>query len=477
MEAYRTFLSRRRFLLSSAVPAFPALAHFDPPEAGPWDGPAVIRKVFLGGRPSWPRPDLDLKSEVASVDAQIAEVAKRYPGKVRFTGGETIMNAQEMDAWLAKPDDSDATLVFPMVTITYPLLKRIVDTNRPVIMFSNPYNGHDWSHGAAFMQKGVRLQLIASSDLTALDPYIPLVRAMHHLKHSRVLLVSPQQTRPKTEPYTQVYGTGFAFPSYLDLKAAYEASDPKLAATMADDFIRQAAKVVEPTREEIVNSLRLHLAIQDVLRREKANAIAIDCLGGFGRKELPAYPCISFSKLNDAGMYGVCENDLESTMTQLLVTSFSGRPGFVSDPVFDTSRNEVIHAHCVSATKLKGVNGEPSPYWVRSHLEDHKGASMQVLAPAGEPVTVAKFADAKRMMISTGEALGNVDNERGCRTKIRTRVKDGEKLLASWGAALTAGPGMPGTRDLLHRVVFYGDHSKEVSRLGRLLGFQIVEEG
>jgi L-fucose isomerase-like protein len=171
-------------------------------------------------------------------------------------------------------------------------------------------------------------------------------------------------------------------------------------------------------------------------------------------------------------MYGVCENDLESTMTQLLVTSFSGRPGFVSDPVFDTSRNEVIHAHCVSATKLKGINGEAYPYLVRSHLEDHKGVSMQVMAPSGEPVTVAKFADARRMMISTGEALGNVDNERGCRTKIRTRVKDG-----NWGAALTPGPGMPGTRDLLHRVVFYGEYTKEVAKLGRLLGFQVIDEG
>lgn len=475
MSAYRTYLSRRQFMWTSAAGSL--FARMDPPATAAWDGPAVIRKVFLGGRPSWPRPDLDLPREVAGIEAQLAELEKRYPGKVRFTGGETILNAQDMDAWLAKPDESDAVLAFPMVTITYPHLKRLVETNRPVLMFSVPYNGHDWAHGAAFMQKGARLQLIASSDLTALDPYIPLVRAIHHLKNSKVLLVSQQQSRPKTDPYTQQLGTTFGFPSYLDLKAAYDAADPRLAASMADDFIRTAVKVVEPTRDEIVSSLRLYLAILDVLRREKANAIAIDCLGGFGRKELPAYPCISFSKLNDTGMYGVCENDLESTMTQLLVTSFSGRPGFVSDPVFDTSRNEVIHAHCVSATRLKGIDGQASPYFVRSHLEDHKGASMQVLAPSGEPVTVAKFADARRLMISTGESLGNVDNERGCRTKIRTRVKDGEKLLANWGATLTPGPGMPGTRDLLHRVVFYGDHMKDTTKLGRLLGIQVIDEG
>ena len=106
---------------------------------------------------------------------------------------------------------------------------------------------------------------------------------------------------------------------------------------------------------------RFYLAALQVLNRRKANALTIDCLGGFRRGDLPAYPCVAFSKLNDAGLYGVCENDLDSTMTQLLVTSFSGKPGFVSDPTFDTSRNEVIHAHCVSATKLRGLGAEPSP--------------------------------------------------------------------------------------------------------------------
>jgi hypothetical protein len=476
MQTYRTYLTRRRFMLaSSAALSLPGRAQVPP--AAPWNGPAIVRKVFLAGTPSWPRPDLDLNAEAASIEAQLAELQKRYPGQIAFTGGEIIRTPADMDAWLAQPDPSDAVLAFPMVTITLPHLRKLVATNKPVLMFSVPYNGHDWTHGAAYMQQGARLQLIASSDLTAIDPYVPLLRTIHHLKHSKVLLVSQPQSRPKTEPYTQQFGTAFGFPAYTDLGAAYEAAGLPEATALAGEFIRSAAKVVEPTRDEIIRSLRLHLGIRELMRRENANAIAIDCLGGFGRKELPAYPCISFSKLNDAGLYGVCENDLESTMTQLLVTSFSRRPGFVSDPVFDTSRNEVIHAHCVSATKLKGIDGEPSPYQVRSHLEDHKGASMQVLAPSGEPVTVAKFAGASRLMLSSGEAIGNVDHERGCRTKIRTRVRDGEALLASWSATLTAGPGMPGTRDLLHRVVFYGDYRKEILRLSHLLGFKVVDEG
>jgi hypothetical protein len=477
MSCTGCLLSRRRFLLAStgllAPPGRPVAAT----RPGPWDEPAIVRKVYLGApRAGWPRPDVDLEQDVAAIEAQLAKLQRTYPAHVRFTGGELIRTDAELASWLERLEEADAVLAFNMVTIIYPRLRKIVDTGKPTLMFAVPYAGHDWTHAAAMAQKGMRIELVASSDFGDLEPYFPLFQTIHHLRYSKVLLVAPERARPATDGYARQFGTSFGFPSYLDLKAAYEAAPAAKAREMAGEFIRAAERVVEPKPEEIADSFRLHLAIEALLEAEKANAIAIDCLGGFGRGELPAYPCVSFSRLNDAGRYGVCECDLESTMTQLLVTPFSRMPGFVSDPVFDTSRNEVIHAHCVSATRLTGLDRAPAPYRVRSHLEDHKGVSMQVLAPAGGPVTVARFADPKKMMVSRGEAIGNADDERGCRTKIRTRVPDASRLLANWSAALNTGPEMPGTRDLLHRVVFYGDHVRDIERLGRLLGFRVVHE-
>ena len=81
------------------------------------------------------------------------------------------------------------------------------------------------------------------------------------------------------------------------------------------------------------------------------------------------------------------------------------------------------------------------------------------------------------MLLATGEVIGNVDNPNGCRTKIRARVSNARRYLEGYSAALTRGGKMPGTRDLLHRVVFYGNHVRAVRRLGRLLGFEILQEG
>ncbi len=182
------------------------------------------------------------------------------------------------------------------------------------------------------------------------------------------------------------------------------------------------------------------------------------------RRTCLSNPCIACSRFNDQGLYGVCECDLASTMTQMLVTSYTGMPGFVSDPVFDVSRNEVIHAHCVSATKMKGIGGPSAPYVVRNHLETNEGATLQVFLPSGETITVARFTDPAKMLVSTAEVTAAVDSDRACRTQIRTRVSDTEEWIQNY----TAG---------LHRVIFYGDHVRAIERMGRLLGFEPVREG
>jgi len=479
MSEARDNLTRRSFLSASAASLGAAL----PAPGGaeqiqmPWSGPAVVRRVFLARHAGWPRPDVDLKAEVAKIEANLLEWQKRYPGRIQLTGGEMLRNEAAAEAWAAQATQADIILAFNLTTGVYSMLRKLVASDLPVVLFSLPYMGHDWTHAAAFQQMGNKVEVIASSSFAALDPYVKLFQTVHHLRHSKVLLVARPDHKPETSGYARRFGTQFAFPAYTDIQAAYQAADASAAASAAREFEKAALRVVEPKPEEISASLRLYHAIQNLMRTEGANAIAIDCLGGFSRKELPAYPCVAFSKLNDAGLYGVCECDLESTMTQLLITSFSGVPGFVNDPVFDTSRNELIFAHCVAATRLRALNGKPSPYLVRSHLEDHKGVSMQVLAPAAGTVTIARFAGADRLLLATGEVIGNVDNPNGCRTKIRARVSNARRYLEGYSAALTRGGKMPGTRDLLHRVVFYGNHVRAVRRLGRLLGFEILQEG
>ncbi len=481
MQNHPFSFSRRQFVLSTAAgtaltkAALPVGARET--SDAPWDAPAVVNKVYLSARRAgWPRPDMDLQQEIREIEANLAEVAKRYPGRINFTGGEVLYEPAQVVTWAATAVEADAILAFNMTTGVYPTLLKVVETGKPTLLFARPYSGHDWTHASALTQQGRKIDVVASSDYAELDPYVDAFNTIRHLRYSKVLLMAPPDRAPKGDPYQSQFGTAFGYPTYAELKDAYESVDLAQARTLTDEFIRKAAKVVEPSRDEIVGSMRLYLGILAVMQREKANAISIDCLGGFGRKELLAYPCIAFSKLNDVGSYGVCECDLESAMTQLLVTSFSRMPGFVSDPVFDTSRNEVIHAHCVSATAMQGINGPTAPYLVRTHLEDHKGVSMQVLVDGKGSVTVARFSGPSKIMVSTAEATGNVDDESGCRTKIRTKVTDAHKFLRNYALVNVSGVSPSNTRDLLHRVVFFGDHTDMIERISRLTGVQVLRE-
>ncbi|MCE5307384.1 MAG: hypothetical protein LLG20_07060 [Acidobacteriales bacterium] len=458
-------MTRRSFGMASLANMF-ALTHLASASSddGPWSGPALVRTVFLiSQKPSWPRPDVDANQEMSDIRAQLEELSRRHPGKLRYTGGDLLREGTDISAWIGGAKDADVVLAFNLSSGLGAILQKVVSTGRPTLLFSRPYAGHSWTTFSDFAKQGVKADVIASSDFGELDAYVPLFRTIHYMRNSKVMLVSPPTRARRGEDYTTQFGTSFAYPSYADLKAAFDGVDVAKARKEAAAFTKAALRVVEPSENEIIDSMRLYHGMSEFMRKEKANAIAIDCLGGFARGELPAYPCVSFSKLNDAGLYGVCECDLASTMTQLLVTSFSNMPGFVTDPVFDTSHNEVIHAHCVAATKMAGIEGPASPYVVRSHLEDNKGVSMQVLAPESGTVTVARFAKADKFLISTAEVIGNADGPRGCRTKVRTRVSDARKFLRAYSAGL-------------HRVLFYGDHTENVDRLSRLTGFQMVRE-
>jgi len=460
-------ITRREFgmTVAAALAGFTAAGAATDIEAGPWSGAAIVKKVYVGvAKPTWPRPDLDFKQEIAGIDASLAELERKHAGLVRFTGGEWLKEPSEVEAWAKGVGDADAVLVLDLTSSTSALLRPLDTVDIPKLLFTRPLTGWSFMDGARWIQQGLKADMIASSRFEDVAGHLPLMRAIHHLRYSRILMVNSNQKDAAAEGYTEQFGTRIAFVSYQELKAAYEAADAQEAEHEAAELRRTALRVVEPSPAEIRDAARFYLAVQAVLRKQQANAITIDCLGGFRRGDLTAYPCVAWSKLNDRGLYGVCESDLASTMTQLLVTGYCGRPGFVSDPTFDVSRNEVIHAHCVAATRLHGPTAPASRYILRSHMEDNKGVSVQVKMPEAESVTVGKFRDPKTFLISTGQVLENLDSARGCRTKILTRVTDARRMVEGY----TGG---------LHRVVFFGDHVAAIERMGRLMGFKVIHEG
>jgi len=465
MYAELNIPTRRTFCLSLCGGPLSLMLNSQEAESMPWNQPAVVARVYLAGQPHWPMPTLDIPAEIKEIEAGLADVQKKHQANVRLVGGELLKTDAEVNPWLDKIGDIDGILIIPLTQPT-PALGTLVNTAAvPSLFFYRPYSTHAWSAIAGYQKAGKRIDIVASGGYGELDPYMRAFRTIRHLRKSKVLVgvANPEARSGVCEEYHNSYGASFQYIGGKELQAAFDSADARQAQKETDAFTRAALRVVEPNPEEIYNGLRFYLGLKNLMRAEKANAFTIDCFGTLRANTLPGYPCIAWSKLNDAGLYGVCEADLHSTMTQLLVTSYAGVPGFVSDPVFDVSRNEVIHAHCVSATRMKGPSEPASPYIIRNHLETNEGAVLQVLMPAGETITVARFAGPEHMLVSTAEVIGPGDNHRGCRSQIRTRVADAGRWLHNY----TSG---------LHRVIFYGDHVRTIEMLGRMLAFRVTRE-
>ncbi len=296
---------------------------------------------------------------------------------------------------------------------------------------------------------------------------IPVEDCLRKLHSATILAVGGGWGMPGSgQAIEQVFGTKVVPVEFAELKEAGLKVDPTEARRRAEQWSAEAARVIEPTREDIENSAALYLAMLELMKRHNAQGITINCLGGFYGGHMKSYPCLGFCQLNNDGLVGACEGDLASTITMLAVTSLTGRPGFISDPVIDTAKNHIVYLHCVAPTKVFGPQGRSNPYHLRSHGEDRKGASMRSLMPPGYLVTTLKMDAGRRQVIfHQGKSEANIDDPKSCRTKLAVNVKgDLEKLFGEWD------------QWGWHRVTFYGDLRRPVEMLSQALGLTLIEE-
>jgi hypothetical protein len=435
--------------------------------------PVRIHVVYVGTGGAWPTPSFDAPAEVARFKEYLAGVQARL-GDVEFVGGELIPNTAPAAEKLAGSlGDTDALLLIHLSFGSGEPLLKLIDAGLPTAIFSQPFSGHDWMYVPMWQKAGRKVILLTSSDLAELDRAAALLRVPVRMRQSRIILIGPPRGTAaacSAEKVKQQLGAELIPMTAEQIIQAHNAVDPKAAEAEAQRYwIGPAKRIVEPSREDICNSARLYLALKDIMIERGAQAVTSShCMG------LPAKGCLAFSKLNDLGLVGACEGDMDSTLTMLIFSYAFGVPGFISDPLFDTSKNAVIHAHCTSTTKLDGPSGERAPFLIRNQCDTNQGVSLEVQMRVGQRITCAKLANLDTMLISTGKIIELTDYfDRGCRTQITTEVRDARKMAHGWGSGVLGQDMMT----LLHRVVFYGDHLESTRDLCMLMGINLVEEG
>ena len=433
--------------------------------------PAKIYKVFVGrtGDIYLSRPT----DEIDKFNRYLANVEDKL-GDVKFIGGD-LVPPTEVDQVLPKLAEADGVLLFHLCghggDAPLQAMTKIVETGMPTVVFSQPFSGHGWMYFPIWQKQGRKVVLLPSSDWSDLEKAAMLLRVKPHLTKTRILVVrGPLGTEAacSAEQVKAKLGVEMVPVSVEETLKAHQAVSLKDAEAEAQKYwISKAKKIVEPTKEEIINSARFYLATKNLMMEKGAQAVtSSNCMGE------PAKGCLTYSKLNDLGLVGACEGDMDSTLTMLMFNYAFGVPGFITDPVFDTASNALIHFHCTCATKMAGPKSKRLPFTIRTQTDSDRGVSLAVEMPIGQAVTCAKFVNLDTMVISTGQIFKVTQDELGCRTQFWTKVKDARSMFRNWGAGVING----GVMTLLHRAVFFGDHMQSIQDLSSLMGFKVVEE-
>ena len=283
------------------------------------------------------------------------------------------------------------------------------------------------------------------------------------MKKSKILSVRDQNSGPGGE----MMGIPIENVSFAEINAAWKNADKDMSKTVAKKWKDNAAKVVDVSDATLETSAAMYLGMKEVLKKHKANAVAINCLGGFYGGHIHAYPCLGFHQLNNEGMVGACECDIRSTATMLMINAITqGRPSFISDPVIDTAKRQIIYAHCVAPNKMFGADGPSNSYEILTHSEDRQGASVRSILPLGYMTTTLEIRQPqKEIIMHLGKAVDNDPDDRACRTKLcADPVGDIEKLFSMWD------------HWGWHRVTCYGDIKEPVYSLAEAIEWKVVEE-
>jgi hypothetical protein len=471
-------MNRREFLGVSAAGAGAVLLGSQlsgaQEQEGDWPPrmpPAKIYKVFVGrtGGIYLSRPT----EEVDKFNRYLANLEHKL-GDVKFIGGD-VVPPTEVDAVLPKLAEADGVLLFHLCAhggdAPLQAMTKIVDVGLPTVVFSQPFSGHGWMYFPIWQKQGKKVVLMPSSDWSDLDRMVALMRVKPHLAKTRILVIrGPQGTEAacSAEQVKAKLGAEMIPVSVEETLKAHEAVSLKDAEAEAQKYwLSKAKKIVEPTKDEIINSARFYLAVKNLMVEKGAHAVtSSNCMGE------PAKGCLAFSKLGDLGLVGACEGDMDSTLTMLMFGYAFGVPGFITDPVFDVATNALIHFHCTCATKMAGPDSKRLPFTIRTQTDSDRGVALAVEMPLHQAVTCAKFVNLDTMVISTGEIFKVTQDELGCRTQFWTKVKDANSMFHNWGAGVIQG----GVMTLLHRAVFFGDHMRSIRSLGSLMDFKVVEE-
>jgi len=471
--------TRRRFLLTiggaTLVPSLRPLAQADDERtanarirpAGPGASytprvhAAFVRRKEDYGM-LWPGAVYDGATALRNYRDEILLAEKELGIRISLRS-DPIHSLEEAEAWLAtaRHDQPDGLLVVVLdrQQHSWPTANLAIDTGIPTVVFS-PIGTSFTTNTTAPSTKSNNF-IASTSDFAQARYGLKMIRAAAKLRAMRYIVLKGDR---RQDSQLDFFGTRLRYlPANSFLEEYEQLPVTNEIQRMADDYVRHARRVCGATQQDLVNGIKSYVVARNILKREKGDAITMDCLGALGQSRV-SLPCIAWSKMLDDGIPAACEADLGACVTHALVQLLFDRPGFQQDPVAETARECLIGAHCSCPTRLHGFSQRGEPYDILHH-HGNRDAVPRPLWKEGQRVTIADVLlpgqnnMEPEMIIGTGTVTENVSvpPAGGCVVSVMVKLDNDPDLLS-----------YPG----FHQIFFYGDYRRDLAAYCRLFGLK-----
>ena len=214
------------------------------------------------------------------------------------------------------------------------------------------------------------------------------------------------------------------------------------AVKVAQDMVKRAKTVHEPSCADMVEAAKAYLAIKHICQEEHLDAMTIRCFDIV--KACGTTSCLALALLNDEGIVAGCEGDMQTLMSMYLAKRLCGEVAFMANPSQLTDKTTML-AHCTIPLTMCNETT------IRSHFESGIGVAIQGVLPLTD-YTLFKWGGPKldRYFVTEAKAVETPYSNHFCRTQITLDVNLKPYLLQhSIGN---------------HHVIIRGRHADEIHR-------------
>lgn len=189
--------------------------------------------------------------------------------------------------------------------------------------------------------------------------------------------------------------------------------------SMMNSLTEQADNIVEPTKVDLENNVKVYLALKKIIKKYELNAVTIRCFDLV--LDIKTTGCFGLAQLNDDGYIAGCEGDLVSTIGMMWTHKLLKQIPWMANPAqLDEEKNTLWLAHCTVPRSIV------QNYDIRSHFESGLGVGIQGHFPKG-PVTLLRLGGKNigKIWLAEGEIIQTGNSEHLCRTQIEIQLSKG----------------------------------------------------